>query len=238
MMRLLRTLKARLRRHGGSELDRVIPAEIAGDRLCVLLEELAARPGVQHILEIGSSSGEGSTAALVRGARRNPSGPELHCMEVSERRFEQLVSRYHELPFVHCHRVSSVPLERFPTPDEVERFYRDVPTRLRRTPLREVLRWLDQDVTYLREHGLSAAGIQDIKRSHGIERFDLVLIDGSEFTGPAEMEDVYGARYLALDDTRTFKNFRNDQRLKADPHYRLVEESPELRNGFAVFERV
>jgi len=237
-MRLLRTLKARLRRHVGSELDRVIPAEIAGDRLYSLLEELATCPEVHHVLEIGSSSGEGSTAALVRGAKRNPSGPDLHCMEVSEPRFEQLVSRYRDLPFVHCHRTSSVPLERFPTPAEVERFYLDVPTRLRRTPLGEALRWLDQDVTYLREHGLSAAGIQDIKRHHGIERFDLVLIDGSEFTGSAEMEEVYGARYIALDDTRTFKNFRNDQRLKADPCYRLLEEAPELRNGFALFERV
>ena len=69
-----------------------------------------------------------------------------------------------------------------------------------------MLRWLEQDVAYVQEHGLSAPGIQTIKRAHGIERFDLVLIDGSEFTGTAEMEEVYGARWLVLDDIRTLKN--------------------------------
>jgi hypothetical protein len=237
MMRLLRSLKARLRPRRGSELDHVIPAEIAGDRLCELLEQLAARAEVRHILEIGSSSGEGSTAALARGARRNPSRPELHCMEVSAPRFEQLAARYREDEFVHCHRRSSVPLERFPTRADVERFWRDVPSRLHRTPLSEVLRWLEQDLVYVREHGLSGEGIRDIRDAHRIDRFDLVLIDGSEFTGTAELDEVYGARFLALDDVCSFKNFENCERLKGDPSYRLVEESARLRNGFAVFER-
>ena len=92
-MRLLRSLRARLRPRRGSELDHVIPAEIIGDRLHAILEQLAAREGVRHILEIGSSSGEGSTAALARGACRNPSAPRLHCMEVSAPRFERLVDQ-------------------------------------------------------------------------------------------------------------------------------------------------
>lgn len=237
MIRALRALKAWLKPRFGSELDRVIAPEIADDRFFALLEELAARPDVRSILEIGSSSGEGSTAALVRGARRNPSSPQLHCMEVSAPRFERLVENYRGVPFVHCHRASSVPLERFPTEADVSRFYDEVPSRLRRTPRFEVLRWLAQDVAYVRAHGLSANGIGDIRRVHGIDRFDLVLIDGSEFTGGAELDEVYGARLIALDDTETFKNFRGRERLGADPGYRLLEESARLRNGFAVFER-
>ncbi len=238
MIRAFRALRLRLRNRTGSDLDQLIGPEIADDRLHEILEELAAREGVRSILEIGSSSGEGSTAALVRGARRNRFAPEIHCIKLSAPRFEHLVERYRSAPFVHCHRVSSVPLERFPTHAEVARFHRQAGSRLARIPLDEVARWLDQDLAYLRDHGLSGAGIQQIKRAHGIDAFDLVLIDGSEFTGAAEMEDVYGARFLALDDTRTLKNWANCERLQADPAYRLLEASSRLRNGFAVFERV
>jgi hypothetical protein len=237
-MRVLRRLKLRFRRLDGSELDRVIAPEIRGDRMSELLEELAARPDVRTVLEIGSSSGEGSTAALVRGAERRASPPTLHCVELSAVRFAELAARYRDRPWVVCHNVSSVPEERFPTVDEVTRFHAERGSRLARIPLEEVLRWLEQDRAYLREHGLSSDGIRRIRAEHGIDRFDLVLIDGSEFTGRAELDEVYGARFIVLDDTRTMKNLENVERLKADHAYRLIEEAPKLRNGFAAFERI
>jgi hypothetical protein len=237
-MRALRRLKLGLRRLRGSELDHVIAPEIRGDRMSELLEELAGRPDVRTVLEIGSSSGEGSTAALVRGAERQDSPPALHCIELSSVRFAQLAARYRDRPWVVCHNVSSVPEECFPTVDEVTRFHAARGSRLSRIPLDEVLRWLEQDRAYLREHGLSSNGIRGIRARHGIERFDLVLIDGSEFTGRAELDEVYGARFVVLDDTRTMKNLENVERLKADGTYRLLEEAPRLRNGFAAFERI
>ena len=76
-----------------------------------------------------------------------------------------------------------------------------------------------------------------MRAQHGIEIFDAVLIDGSEFTGRAELDEIYGARFVLLDDTLTFKNWENARRLLADPAYRLVRADPATRNGFAVFER-
>src|SRR5207248_853573 len=103
--------------------------------------------------------------------------------------------------------------------------------------LETILRWRQQDVDYLREHSLSSPGIAEIKARHGIDAFDAVLIDGSEFTGSAELDEVYGARFLLLDDTETFKNWANTRRLEGDRNYRLVRADPSVRNGFAVFER-
>src|SRR5918992_749767 len=174
-----------------SELDRLIPPEIKGDRFYRAIADVAATPGVREILEIGSSSGAGSTEAWVLGALRNPERPRLHCIEVSE---------------------------------------------ARRVPLDTVLGWLRLDLEYLRVHGLSGHGIREIKAENGIETFDAVLIDGSEFTGRAELDEVYGARFLLLDDTRTFKNWDNVRRLERDPAYRLLPEG-RRRNGLAVFER-
>jgi hypothetical protein len=222
-----------------SGLDRLIPPEIKNDRFSRTIAEIAATPGVKEILEIGASSGGGSTEAFVSGALRNPDGrPRIHCIEVSEARFAALRDRWRSHGFVHCYNVSSVPIESFPSAEEVTRFHRDVRSKLRKNRLQKVLGWLQQDLDYLRDHGLSRHGIREIREEHGIDRFDAVLIDGSEFTGKAELEEVYGARFLLLDDTRSFKNWENLARLSADPAYRLVKKSRWTRNGFAVFERV
>lgn len=238
MGRALRLSRIRPWTTTGPALDRLIPPEIAGDAFAQAIEEVAATPGVREILEIGASAGEGSTAAWVRGAMRNPVLPRLHCIEVSIERHKALVQRWSDRHFVHCYNVSSVPVERFPSAVEVERFYREVPSRLREFELDTVLGWLQQDVDYVRDHGLSCPGIASIKEQHGLEVFDAVLIDGSEFTGSAELDEVSGARFLLLDDTMTFKNWENVRRLEADPRYTLSRADSSRRNGFAVFERV
>ncbi len=76
-----------------------------------------------------------------------------------------------------------------------------------------------------------------MKQRSGVADFDLVLIDGSEFTGAAELDRVYGARCIALDDVNAYKNYDNYQRLKRDARYRLVEEDWSTRNGYAIFRR-
>ena len=104
--------------------------------------------------------------------------------------------------------------------------------------MKTVLGWLRQDIEYLRENRLSGPGIAEVKERYGVETFDAVLIDGSEFAGRAELDEVYGARFLLLDDTETFKNWETSRRLQTDPGYSLVRRDPHVRNGFAVFERV
>lgn len=235
--RVVQRLRSRAAAPAGATLDELIAPEIADDAFAEIIEEIGATPGVREILEIGSSTGEGSTAAWVRGALRNPERPRLHCLEISAERYAALVERWHEYEFVRCYHLSSVPLERFPAPAEVERFHREVDSRLNEYDLETVLGWLQQDVDYLREHDLSSAGIAEVKARNGIETFDAVLIDGSEFTGRAELDEVYGARFLLLDDTEAYKNWDNERRLQADPAYRLVRADRETRNGFAVFER-
>ena len=126
----------------GTTLNELIAPQIADDAFAEIIEEIGAAPGVREILEIGSSTGEGSTAAWVRGALRNPEPPRLHCVEVSAERYAALVERWREHEFVHCYHRSSVPLERFPRAVEVERFYREVPSPLNEYDLGTVLGWL------------------------------------------------------------------------------------------------
>ena len=109
-------------RNRPSALDDLIPPEIAGDRLYRWIVRIAATPGVRQMLDIGSSSGAGSTEAFVLGALRNPVRPILHCIELSKVRFAVLIARYHDHEFVRCYNLSSVPLASFPTPGDVDAF--------------------------------------------------------------------------------------------------------------------
>lgn len=223
-----------------SGLDRLLPPQVRNDSFYRAIIKVAARPDVRTVLEIGASSGSGSTEALINGALQNPAGPPaIHSIEVSKARIGEFLARWKDFPFVHGYNTSSVPAESFPTKDEITRFYRDVRSKLRNVRLEKVLGWLKQDLDYLAQHPeLSVHGIRRIKGAQKIALFDAVLIDGSEFTGRVEMEEIYGARILMLDDTRSYKNWDNLKRLEEDPAYRRVKKSRWTRNGWAIFERV
>jgi len=214
-----------------------IPPEIIDDAFYDAIAAIAADPRVRTILEIGASSGEGSTTALIEGARRNPSRPTIHAIEALPRRYRALIERHGAVEFLKAYNVSSISAERFPSEERIRSFYQRGESRLGADPLSVVLSWRRSDLKTIATHHLTGDGIRMIKAREGIDLFDMVLIDGSEFTGAAELEDVYGAKFLLLDDIRTFKNFDNHQRLIADENYRLVEMSEELRNGYSIFER-
>ncbi len=220
-----------------SELDQVIPPEIKDDEFYHVIQKLAEEEAVRTVLEIGSSAGGGSTEAFVKGLGRNGNHPRLFCMEVSKPRFDALRERYAEQTFVRCYHVSSIPIAQFPSEETVTEFYRTTRTGLNNYPLERVIGWLYQDIDYILAAGVPQDGIERIKRENQITTFDMVLIDGSEFTGEAELEQVYGAKLILLDDINGFKNYRNRQRLFADPTFSLVCENWGVRNGYAVFRK-
>ena len=220
-----------------SDLERIIPPEIKDDEFYQLIESLARTEKLRYVLEIGSSAGGGSTEAFVKGLKDNQNNPLLFCIEISKPRFKQLADTYKAYDFVRCYNLSSVSVEEFPSPDTVANFYTREESGLKRYPLPLVLNWLQQDMQYVREGGVGANAVERIKDDHGITHFDMVLIDGSEFTGLAELEKVYGASIILLDDTNTYKCYEVRQRLLADPAYELIADNQELRNGFSAFRR-
>jgi hypothetical protein len=221
-----------------SQLDFVIPPEVINDSFSRAIYSFASQPDVVKVLEIGSSSGAGSTASLVE-AMKLKSEKALYCLELSKPRFRELHHRYSDLPWVHCLNLPSVARNSMPGADYVRAFYNDNPNSpICRQPMSEVLRWLQQDIDYVETHDFPTSGIAEAKLHARVEEFDLVLIDGSEFTGEAELGELYGSKYILLDDTRTIKNLANVQRLLKDPSYSLAAEDQSCRNGFSVFKRV
>lgn len=221
-----------------SELNFIIDPEIKNDDFSEAIQEIARYSNIKTVLEIGSSSGQGSTEAFVKGLRENPNQPTLFCMEVSETRFNALKNHYINDSFVKCYNVSSIAINRFPDQETVTQFYDSYQTPLNEYPLERVLGWLSQDINYVKDAKVAENGIDIIKTENNIEEFDLVLIDGSEFTGEVELEQVYGAKIILLDDICTYKNWKSHHRLLSDPNYKLIKHNPKLRNGYSIFIRV
>ncbi len=221
--------------------NEIIPPEVSNDAFYHALVTCAIRPDIKTILEIGSSSGEGSTEAFVKAIRQRPdrNTVKLFCMEISQARFQKLTENYRQDSFVKPYRLSSVRIDQFPSRDDVINFYQNTQTNLNLFyPLDQVLSWLEQDLAYIRESGLDACGIEVIKKEQGIEFFDMVLIDGSEFTGNLELSLLLGAKIIALDDINSLKCYFAYEFLSQNPAYRVIARDISLRNGFAIFERV
>jgi len=215
-------------------LHQPIPAEIVNDGFARALERLAADEQIGTILEIGSSSGEGSTASLVAGLRRRVARPRLFCLEISRERFALLQQRYADVPEVHCYNAAAVPIAAEMSEAAVRDFC------LHHRPFYSVetaLRWRREGHDYIRGEKIPQDGIARIMREHGIDSFDAVVIDGGEFSGEAEWRAVDGACWVLLDDITVCKNWHNYQRLLRDPRYELIERDEKLRNGYAVFHR-
>lgn len=222
-----------------STLDKIIAPEIKNDPFFEHLHTYASNPRLRTFLEIGSSSGGGSTEAFVKGIRKrsNKESVSLYCMELSQARFQLLKETYHADSFVKAFNLSSISSSEFPSEADVIYFYKNIPTKLNNTKLKTVLDWYRADLDYIQKSNNDQNGIEFIKHDQSIIQFDMVLIDGSEFTGERELELVIGASVIALDDTETYKCHAALQRLSKDQRYKLITHRPEIRNGYAIFER-
>jgi hypothetical protein len=219
-----------------SPLNRLIPPEIKDTELYKEIQNLSAGEDIKTILEIGSSAGDGSTEAFVLGIMQNPNRPTLYCIEASGARFLELKERYSKFSFIKGFNVSSIPVEKFPTEEDIVNFYFTTRSKLNDHPIKDVLEWYRQDIEYLRIANITTHGIEHIRRQENITCFDMVLIDGSQFAGSAELDEIYGARYILLDDVNTFNNYKNYHRLMSDANYSLYSKNWEERNGYAIFK--
>jgi len=252
MRRLAKVLLEKLivpEREGVEHYDKVLPPEVNNDDFFHALKQLASNIQLKTFLEIGSSSGEGSTRALTEGvlSRESHDLVSLHCLEISEVRYDNLVAAYSRLPFMKIHRLSSVGLDSFPTVGELRDFYRNVPSILNNYTFDEVVSWLKKDIDYLTSNLLaltgksetrSLCGIDYVKEISSISVFDLVVIDGGEFLGWAEYKLLKGSRFVCLDDINSFKCRWAYDDLSNDPDYHLYAENWNVRNGWAIFQRV
>jgi len=114
-------------------------------------------------------------------------------------------------------------------------FYGTNKTTLNQYPLDQVLGWYHECVEFAQPYSTNA--IEDIHFEHKVD-FNFVLIDGSPFSGEAELRCVRPflaeKAIIALDDINDIKNLANYNKLKG--FGKLLWEDWSVRNGAAIFE--
>jgi hypothetical protein len=238
MFNFFKKKKSETTSDSSATLDHIIGGEIQGDQFYKLLQSYASRQDLKIFLEIGSSAGGGSTQAFVDAISMRPDSDEVsvYCFELSKNRFKLLAEKYSSFSFIKPYNVSSISAGEFPDESSIIDFYNIVKSSLNDYPIDTILQWYWQDINYIKNSGLDANGITYVKEKNNINTFDMVLIDGSDFTGEVELNLVIGSKLIALDDINTFKCYNAFNILSSNPSYVLRHSNRKLRNGFAIFE--
>ncbi len=198
------------------------------------LQALVSQFRPKKILEIGSWDGSGSTFCLLRKMYYTPDF--LHCVEVNPDKAKLIrkliVPRF---PFVEVHCCSSISYEQwcfkdFDTDfwDRLTPYEQRVASRVRYLPF-----WERERKTLLNTK------VPAYFEQHPDQFYDLVVIDGAEFTAVDEYR-LLNKRFnlIALDDVfHSFKCSRLYEDLIKDDNFELIGASQLVRKGFAAFAR-
>ena len=219
-----------------SGLDVIIDPEVNQyTRSYYVIQEYLKRVPVSTIIEIGASSGGGTTEALIKGIQNSQSkgnGVKMASIELSRAHFKNLKERYQDISFFNPYNISSVTLDKFPTEDQVRFFMKT--TNVHGGNVVEVLKWLRQDIKYVTDNGFNENGIQKIKDDFKVKSFSFACIDGSEFTGEAEFNELPNCDAYFLDDIHVIKNWVPHRTLEKDINYvKLFQE--DIRGGSRLF---
>ncbi len=214
---------------------------IKNDEFFSSIENSLQGENIKTSLLIGASSGESVTEAFLEGIRKNPNKPTAFCINLPTPRFLKLIKYFSHNSYVKCHAIYSDCQQGFLKDSRVMKLYNFLatePTQQNDFPYLEELDCLHQDIEYIQKLRITENAINIIKQENHLDYFDLILIDKSEFDGVAELDELYRAKFILLDDINTIHNYNNYHKLLAHPNYTLVTHNTSLRNGYAIFEKV
>jgi hypothetical protein len=182
--------------------------------------------GLDVGLEIGGGTGDGSTQCIrtkrLFSIENHPDRIGRHSMNLSARGGVS-INGTATLPKLWMNQL------------DVAEFYGTNKTTLNQYPLDQVLGWYHECVEFAQPYSTNA--IEDIHFEHNVD-FNFVLIDGSPFSGEAELRCVRPflaeKAIIALDDVNDIKNLANYNKLKG--FGKLLWEDWSVRNGAAIFE--
>jgi hypothetical protein len=182
--------------------------------------------GLDVGLEIGGGTGDGSTQCIrtkrLFSIENHPDRIGRHSMNLSARGGVS-VKGTATLPKLWMNQL------------DIAEFYGTNKTALNQYPLDQVLGWYHECIESAEPYGTNA--IEDIHFDHNVD-FNFVLIDGSPFSGEAELRCVRPflaeKAIIALDDVNDIKNWANYHKLKG--FSKLLWEDLAVRNGAAIFQ--
>ena len=197
------------------------------------LQRLAGHPGVKTILDIGTWNGMGSTLclALAVGRRSDVNQCDILSVEANPVMWRTAVENWANLDCSGNEALARGSKRLRITQGRIAKTMMSKED-IEQHPLFETVRehaqrWFAQDVLDFFQAPLLRVP----------PRVDLAVLDGGEFAD--DFTEVIRVRplFLALDDTKTLKNYKTIRALDKDGGYRRLAGGDD-RNGWAVYERI
>lgn len=197
----------------------------------------------ETVLEIGSANGLGSTRAFIEGAEacieKGWLPPCMVCLEAVKERFDELATNVDSHKWITPVWTSSVSMSKYMNDIDISDFFKNPDTEhmnVRRFGDAEVRKWRAAELHNILLNDIPQDGIDRAIQILG-ERPEMVLIDGSCFTADAELEKVWGAKVIILDDTLGIKNHSTNRMLDVSKSYNVLARNCDERNGWAIYAK-
>ena len=180
---------------------------------------IAANPLYKTFCEVGTWNGLGSTKCFYEGLKYNPNG-KLISLEGNLEMYKSAVSHWENNPQVQV--VHGTLHRNVMTPEEV--------TSHPLFPLIE-----GHYNLYYESERMSCLDAPLVT----VPPCDVILLDGGEFSTAGDWAVLYHPKLkvVILDDTQVIKTHNIYKQLKSDFTWRTVYDTPNLRNGAAIFVR-
>ena len=187
------------------------------------LIEAAKNTELRTYLEIGTWNGLGSTRCFIEGFAEREEPYIFYSLECNKEKCALAALRYKDVPGVHI--LNEVFLREIPA--DIEEIFPELKTDA------EFRYWNKVDFENMSDKPLF------LERTDLPAIFDLVLLDGGEFTTWYEYLAIKDrCKILALDDTNVAKCRRIVEDLKAQPDkWEIIIEDTQERNGNVVARR-
>ncbi len=187
-----------------------------------IIFELSSNPENKILVDIGTWNGLGSTKCFIEGMKLNKSSI-LYTIENNEEKYQSTMNRLS------------------PIINELGLNVNFVNGTLINN--NDIDNWLVKENIILNENEKYWLLIDKSNSKNLIkldcQEIDVLLIDGSEFSGYLEMillKDI--SNYILLDDVNSIKNKYSREYLLKDENFELISEDLSSRNGYSIFKKI
>jgi len=194
--------------------------QICNDGFSAEITKYAADLKNKTFLEVGTWNGLGSTRAFARGFHSRSDDYVFYSLECNKDKCEDAAKLYSNSKI---HILNEVIWN-----EEPEDFYRIFPQVLTNQMYKH---WNEVDLMNMKRCNLF------LKRPDLPELFDVVLLDGGEFTTYHEFQTLKNrCKILMLDDINVDKCKLIVQEIESDPTWKIIKKE-NVRNGYLIAER-
>ena len=207
---------------GYSELKGKNLGQICNDEFSIEIEKYATNLNYKTYLEIGTWNGLGSTRAFSNGFKNRTDEYIFYSLECNKDKNADAAELYKDNDKIHI-------LNEVIWNERPEDFYQIFPKLLKNDLHRK---WNQVDVINMRNCKIF------LDRPNLPEIFDVILLDGGEFTTYYDFKLLKNrCKILMLDDTNTDKCKLIVNEISSDSTWRIIKQE-NLRNGFLIAEKI